>query len=173
MMNYKEIGKILLVLFIAVGMTRFFLEEITQAKWGVKPINGILVENPQRRGRSGLQSVICTTNIATSKGRLCILFDIGGNPKHPLNTLKRDDSIIVNVRVDPKKDVHEYAEAVNLISAGKVLFSEKKYYERRRESKLLSLVLAVIAYGWLFYQLKKHYFHYRNLKSKRRFNVPV
>ena len=169
-MNYKEIGKIFLVLFIAGGMTRFFLEEIIQEKWGSKAINGILVENPQRRGRSGLQFDIGTTNISTSNGRLCIYFDIGGKPNHPLNTLKRGDSIIVRVRVDPKKVVHEYAEAVNLISDGKVLFSEKNYYERRKESKLLSLLIAVTAFGWLLYQLKKYYFHYRHLKKKKRFN---
>lgn len=165
-MNYKEAGKIFLVLFIAVGMTRFFLEEITQEKWELKTINGVLVENPKRRGRSGLQFDVCTTNILTANGRLSIYFDIGGKPNHPLNALKLGDSIIVHVRANPKKVVHEYAEAVNLISDGKQLFSEKKYYERRKESKLLSLLLAVAAFGWLFYKLKKHYILYINMKKR-------
>lgn len=170
-LNKEAITGLIVGVLAAVAGTQGLLRSLYHESWNIESLNAEVITLPKRSGRLGLTTNLRLLEHSTSNRVIDVYFDRGGHPKHPLSKLKTKDHVYFEGLIDPLNI--NSAIAVHLVLNGEVLFSKDNYLKRSKANKIGALIITIVSYSWLLYQFKKHYFHYRHLKSKRRFNIPV
>lgn len=158
------------VFFAFMGIC-FALSTFKFDRWILTSFEGAVKTSPVRSGRSGL---VVTLSAFDSKFNNCdvkIYFTSAGYPRHPLNDLCTGDKVYVEALFHPTKGFLEPAMGIHLECKARTLYSRDRFYKEDPKDKIGSVIIAIASCFFLLYQLRKHYFHYRHLKSKRRFNV--
>ena len=151
---------------ISLAFTNFKFD-----RWTMKSFEGMVTSNPVRSGRSGLVVTVSSLDSKSNARDMNIYFNEAGYPHHPLNDLRTGDKVYIEALFHPTRGYLDRAMGVHLVCNARTLFSKDHYFKKHREGNFWVVLFAIAPLCWLLYQLNKHYFHYRYLKNKRRYNV--
>lgn len=170
LMNRRDIVNVFVGILCAYCGISFVFTNYKFDQWTLQHFDGKITLKPTRCGRSGL---VVTVSVPDDNGNALdkkIYFNEAGYPRHPLNQLRAGDKVYVEALFNPTQETLESAVGVHLACNARTLFSREHYFEKQREGKVWAIIIGIAPLCWLLYQINKHYFHYRHLKKKKRFN---
>lgn len=172
-MNRRDIINVLVGILCAYCGISFIFTNFKFDHWMLQHFDGKITLQPTRSGRSGLVVTVSVTDNNANDLNKKIYFNEAGYLDHPLNQLRAGDRVYVEALFNPTQKILKSGMGVHLDCNTRTLFSRDHYFEKKREGKIWAILIGIVPIGWLLYQFNKHYFHYRHLKKKRRFNVPL
>lgn len=170
LIDRKELFKLFFSVFLAFMGTCAVFTTFKFDYWNLKSFECLVKANPVRSGREGLVVTVSPPDGQVNVGDIKLYFSGAYDRSHPLNGLCPKDKVYVEALFHPAKGFLRRGLGIHLERDGKTLYSRDRFYKERPITKAGLVALALAAYCFLLYKINKHYYHYRHMNGKRRYN---